>query len=303
MKIALRVDVDTLRGTRCGVPNLLRIMDRAGIRAAFFFSVGPDNMGRNLWRLLKPRFLWKMLRTNAAGLYGWDILFMGTAWPGPQIGKRCADEIRACVNAGHEFGLHAWDHRSWQAASDRMDFKAVETHLRRAYEALTEIAGRAPECSASPGWRCTETILAAKELFPFRYNSDCRGHSIFVPEVRGKRLTTPQIPLNLPTYDELLGRNGVTVENYNRALLGKLNGAESALNLLTIHAEAEGGKCQALFEDFIRMARAEGHTFVAPGDLLPADIAAIPAGRIEQGEIPGREGMLALQAEESGWKQ
>ena len=110
MKIAIRVDVDTFRGTRRGIPSLLRTMDRHGVHAAYFFSVGPDNMGRNLWRLLKPTFLFKMLRTNAPGLYGMDILLMGTAWPGPAIGRRNEQVLRDCAAAGHEIGLHAWDH-------------------------------------------------------------------------------------------------------------------------------------------------------------------------------------------------
>ena len=293
MKIGLRVDVDTLRGTRNGVPNLLRIMDKYGIRAAFFFSLGPDNMGRNLWRLLKPTFLWKMLRTNAASLYGMDILLMGTAWHGPNIGRRCADVMRATEKAGHEIGLHAWDHYSWQAHVDGMSQSEIEAHLDKGHAALSEIIGRSPDCSAAPGWKCTNDVLLAKEKYGFRYNSDCRGKSLFMPVVNGRRLKTPQIPQNLPTYDELLGINGVTEENYNRRLLDRLN--PDGMNLLTIHAEAEGGKCQSLFERFVEMARSEGHEFATPGELLPENVETLPDGEIAQGKLSGREGLVALQ--------
>ena len=49
-RIALKVDVDTLRGTREGVPRLLDLMARHRARGTFLFSLGPDHTGWALRR-------------------------------------------------------------------------------------------------------------------------------------------------------------------------------------------------------------------------------------------------------------
>lgn len=293
MRVGLRIDIDTFKGTRDGVPRLVEILADNNFAASFFFSVGPDNMGRHLWRLLRPAFLRKMLRSKAASLYGWDIIFRGTLWPGPNIGKKLADVIRNVSEKGHEIGLHAWDHHAWQARIDKMAGRELDAAIRSGYDRLRQIIGKPPTCSAVPGWKCTDAVLLKKDEFPFRYNSDCRGNSIFYPKVNGKTLAQPQIPSTLPTYDEVIGVKGLTNDTYNDFILSLIR--PEGLNVLTIHAEVEGMALSSLFERFLKTARDRGISFAPLGELIK-DSADIEAGAIVAGEIPGREGWVAVQA-------
>src|SRR5699024_6637861 len=119
MQIGLKVDVDTLRGTREGTPALLRLFERRGIPATFLFSVGPDPTGRALRRLFKPGCLAKVLRTAVPSTYGLKTLTYGTLLPGPHIGREAGAEMRTVREAGFEVGLHSWDHVRWQDAVAR----------------------------------------------------------------------------------------------------------------------------------------------------------------------------------------
>ena len=294
MRLGLRIDVDTFRGTNLGVPSLCALLARHGVRASFFFSVGPDNMGRHVRRLLRPSFLWKMLRTRASSLYGWDILLRGTFWPGPVIGRKLGHVIRAASDAGHEIGLHAWDHHAWQMGIDSMDAESIYRTLRRGCDLLTDIIGRSPCCSAAPAWKCPAAALLAKSRLPFTYNSDCRGRCVFLPIVDGKSLSQPQVPTTLATYDEVIGQGGVCDENYNDHVLSQL--APDRLNVLTIHAEVEGVARRELFDAFLQQASATGVRCVPLGDLT-VQTPNPPRAPIVVGSVPGREGWISCQGD------
>ncbi len=292
--LGLRIDVDTLRGTKIGVPALQKILADQGISASFFFSVGPDNMGRHLFKLLNPTFLKKMLRSNAPGLYGWDILLKGTLWPGPHIGKTCSGIIRSVANDGHEMGFHAWDHHKWQSRILKMSPDQIFATITKGCESLEEITGHPPSCSAAPGWICNNAVLKAKEKLNFTYNSDTRGTHIFYPVVNGKPLTKPQIPVTLPTYDEIIGNGNITSSNYNDHLLSLIR--PDQLNVLTIHAEAEGIQCLPLFEKFIAQAVDQNICILPLGNLLDK-FPIKKAFGIENREINGRHGKVAVQSD------
>jgi undecaprenyl phosphate-alpha-L-ara4FN deformylase len=293
MLIGLRIDVDTFRGTRYGVPNLCELLAGHAIKASFFFSVGPDNMGRHVWRLIRPSFLRKMLRTRASSLYGWDILLRGTLWPGPLIAKKLGYIIRAVADAGHEVGLHAWDHHGWQKNIGSMDRDTIRRDLKKGVDVLTQVLGRPPTCSAAPAWKANDLVLMEKECFAFAYNSDCRGETIFRPLVLGRELSQPQIPVTLPTYDETVGSKDVSNSNYNDYLFSLL--APEKLNVLTVHAEVEGMALLPTFRSFLKTARSRQMAFAPLGAFL-AHGPVFDLGAIVAKEIPGRDGWVSWQA-------
>ena len=111
--------------------------------------------------------------------------------------------------------------------------------------------------------------------------------------VNGEKLPQLQIPVTLPTYDEALGRDGVTDANYNEFQLSLLKPDE--LNVLTIHAEAEGGRCAAQFDSYLTEVIKRGYRVVPLGEIAAEVRDSAPDGAMELAPFPGREGKLAVQ--------
>lgn len=289
----LKLDIDTYVGTREGVPNLLRLLDRHRARATLFVSLGPDNSGKAITRVFRRRgFLAKMLRTHAPGMYGVKTMFYGTLLPAPQIGRRCAAELKAIPAAGHEVALHAWDHVLWHDGLDGMTPEQARAEYDRGWEAFTNLFASPPRAVAAPGWTATPASLALHDERGLAYASDARGSAPFRPDMGGRAFRTIQVPTTLPTLDEILGREGVTRANFAGRVLGRLR--PDGLNVFGGHAEAEGRGYQAEFSAVLDGARAAGYRLLPlAGALEPG--AEVPRAILLRQEIPGRSGMVAVQ--------
>jgi undecaprenyl phosphate-alpha-L-ara4FN deformylase len=295
-QLALKIDIDTERGTRSGVPGLLDLLGKCGIKATFLFSLGPDNTGRAIRRIFRPGFLKKVSRTSVLEIYGWRTLLNGLLWPGPRIGRRHGQVMRTVRDQGHEVGIHCYDHIRWQDGLATMTLAQVRDELERARRVFSDVFGSAAQTAGAAGWQANRYSLQAYDEAGFLYGSDCRGTMPFIPKVNGHVFDALQIPTTLPTLDELLGRPEYPLETLVNHYLNLL--APDRLNVLTIHAELEGMLYKDWFEDFLKACLNKGVTFVLLADIakdLRQDKAALPVCEVIQGEIDGRSGTLALQ--------
>lgn len=292
--ISLRVDVDTLEGSLKGIPALLRLLDKHGMRASFYFSFGPDNSGKAIRRIFRKGFLAKMRRTNAGKLYGLKTMMYGTLLPAPVIWKRAAAEMRLAKEAGHEVGIHAWDHVQYHDLLDRKSRRWLEAWFAQAHEAFGTVFGEQAKGAVSPAWRSNDATLEIQEGYGLDYAGDCRGSAPFYPVVKGRTLTTLQIPTTLPTLDELLGLDGRTPEGVNRELWSLVR--EDALNVYALHTEVEGGALAEAFDAFLGGLRERGVAARTHADWLPELKAANPPAKpMARREVPGRAGWVSWE--------
>lgn len=299
MKLALKIDVDTYRGTLEGVPRLVECLRRHGAGATFLFSLGPDHTGRAIKRVFRPGFMKKVSRTSVVEHYGIRTLMYGTLLPGPDIGRRCADILRGVKKSGFEVGIHTWDHIRWQDGVEKAEDDWTEAEMQKACVRFQEIFGEPARTHGAAGWQMNGHALRLTQRLGFDYSSDCRGTAPFIPVMNGEVVACPQLPSTLPTLDELIGVDGMTPDNVHEHVLRLTADAPATGHVYTLHAELEGMKLLPTFERLLAGWKAQGHTLCSTRDLLDSlDLSRLPRCEFNRGEIPGRSGTLMLQGTE-----
>ncbi len=308
--IVLKIDVDTYRGTREGVPNLVRILKQHQAGASFLFSLGKDHTGWAMRRAFRPGFFKKVSRTSVLEHYGLKTLMYGVCLPAPDIGKHCIEEMRATKRAGFECGIHCWDHVVWQDNVRRRGEAWTQKQMQLAYLRYQEIFGAPPKTFGAAGWQMNPHALAQLDHYGIQYASDSRAMlkadgSLANPVAGPYRMGHAQgafdciqMPTTLPTLDELLGLelDGELVTEKNIA--GKVLNltAEPRNHVFTMHAELEGQKLAPILIELLNGWSEQGYQCISMAQYY-AQIREqeLPVHPITWAEIPGRSGeLLAL---------
>ena len=248
MKLALKIDIDSLRATREGVPRLLEILARREAGATFFFAVGPDHVG--------------------------GVASLVRALPGPDIGRRCAGTMRAVRAAGFEAAVQAWDAAKWRHDAADADAAWTAHQMGLAMTRFEEIFGERPSVHGAAGWSMNRHAWRNTQALAFDYGSDSRGTHPFIPVVRAEIVACPQLPTTLPTLEE--------------ADAGALLRETSALrhHVFTLRVHPVGVDGIAAFEQLLEGWKAQGYELVGLRQLLEeAAVHGLPMHRVIEGPV------------------
>jgi undecaprenyl phosphate-alpha-L-ara4FN deformylase len=301
VRLALKVDVDTDRGTRVGVPSLAADCAEFGAPACFLFSLGPDQTGRAVTRVFRPGFFSKVSRTSVLQVYGLRTLLNGTLLPSPHIGRRNFAAMRAVRDSGFEVGIHCYNHYRWQDFMQRMDLVAVQDEFVAARAEFLRIFGMEARTAGAAGWQSNANSREVYDEAELLYSSDTRGTRPFFPRIGGKVFRTLEIPSTLPTLDELMGRPEFPDASIAAHLLSLLDPVR--LNVFTLHAEIEGMGRRWIFREFLAACGNSGVEFVRLDDsarLLLSSRASISVCDQAMGTVDGRSGLVAIQVPSAG---
>jgi undecaprenyl phosphate-alpha-L-ara4FN deformylase len=296
VRLALKVDADTDRGTRIGVGSLVADCREFGAQACFLFSLGPDQTGRAITRVLRPGFFSKVSRTSVVQIYGIRTLLNGTLLPAPHIGRRNSGAMLAARDAGFEVGIHCNNHYRWQDHLHRMHLWEVRSEFESARKEFVRIFGQEALTAGAAGWQSNARSREVYDEANLLYSSDTRGTHPFFPRIGDVVFSTLEIPSTLPTLDELMGRP----EFPDSAIAGHLVSLlrRDRLNVFTLHAEIEGMGRRAIFRELLAACRSAGVEFVRLDEEARKILSgrkSVPVCEQVMAPVDGRSGLVATQ--------
>ncbi|MBC3811057.1 polysaccharide deacetylase family protein [Undibacterium aquatile] len=304
--IVLKIDVDTFRGTKEGVPNLVRILKQHQAGATFLFSLGKDHTGWALRRAFRPGFFQKVSRTSVVEHYGIKTLMYGVLLPAPDIGN-CTTEMRAVADAGFECGIHTWDHVVWHDNVRQRGKDWTCGQMQQAQQKFQQIFGHTPATHGAAGWQMNEHAFVQLDQFGMQYASDGRAMltddgSLANPEAGPYRLKVGnevksciQMPTTLPTLDELLGRTVNCQELTSSTIAAHILDLTKNLrdHVFTLHAELEGQKLAPIFEELLTGWHKQGYRCISMADYFNViKDKELPTYPLSWASLPGRSGEL-----------
>lgn len=302
-QLALRIEVPGYRAALV-LPAFTELLRRHRAGASFLVSLGHDTSGRALNHIFDPARQGRAEHSSIAAHFGLASLCYGTLLPAPSVLRRCSDTLRQTHEAGFEIGLLGWDNRQWVSRIDGANAAWTARQMEMAQAAGQKTLGCAPLLFAAPGWRTNIYALRLTQRLGFSCASDTRGHRPYLPVWNGEIVRCPQIPVTLPTLDEMVAIDDPG--NVGQRLLALTATPPPHDHVFSLRLDPAITAAPALFESLLTGWREQGYELTSIRNLAARlTVDKLPRHEVVVGKVPGRTGTLLLQGEEflSSWRQ
>ncbi|MES9963085.1 MAG: polysaccharide deacetylase family protein [Candidatus Sedimenticola sp. 20ELBAFRAG] len=276
MRVCIKVEVTSLKGAKQGVPALLRMFREHGITASFQISTGPDYSEHPLRRILP-----------------WFVL---SRLPVKSIADDAAEQLKPIVEEGHEIGIGPYSAEHWRREGAFADEAFTRRDITRSVDAFNQMFNRQPQYFGATDWQVNPYLLRMEDELGFKYASDVRGKTAFLPTLQGVDSNCVQVPATLPTIDELLANPSINEDNVHEFLFAESQRVLPNGEVFCVNAEREGVELLATLESLIVMWKGSQWDFKTL-DQLQQSIEEVPARhQVGWTEIEGRTGHVAMQS-------
>ncbi|HKZ33976.1 MAG TPA: polysaccharide deacetylase family protein [Candidatus Nanoarchaeia archaeon] len=177
----LRVDLESDKGIKEGLPKLLDLLKRYDLKASFYLVMGGES---NIWEILKYRK--KMASADERKIKVWTLKEKARMALFPKdFVKSNKNILQRILEEGHELGLHGWKHREWTRGLERIN---IERTIDKAINRYIGLFGKKPISFAAPGFNINNKILEILKRKGIKFISDFSGDS---PRFYGKIKNVP----------------------------------------------------------------------------------------------------------------
>lgn len=164
-KFVIRIDLESQRGIKKGLPKLLKLFREQKIKTSFYLTMGGES---NIFEFLKNRGKLKTAGERKIRLWSLKDKIRMVLFPIDFV-KKNKILLKRILQEGHELGIHGWKHKEWTRNLQNVNIKK---RLNQAILKYQKYFKRKPLSWTSPGFNINQKIISELEKNGIRYISD-----------------------------------------------------------------------------------------------------------------------------------
>ena len=164
----LRVDLESFKGIKEGVPKLLDLLKKYDLKASFYLTMGGES---NIFEILKYRKKLKSSAERKIRIWSLKEKLRMVLFPRDFVEENKII-LKRILEEGHELGLHGWKHREWTRGLEKIN---IEKRINKSIRKYVKIFRKNPISFLSPGSNVNNKVLEILEKNKIKFISDFPG--------------------------------------------------------------------------------------------------------------------------------